>query len=145
MKSGIKFILTYYGISVLLLFLSVFVVPSIRGEIIAYLIWFYIMNLVIGIIVFPPIVWALKKIELDTIGKSIICFLILLVILNIPFWADDGHVLTVDVFKGFFQGQPSLIGFNNVGLHVIAIISFVISSLLFHKNKFLSDNSTLQS
>lgn len=141
MKAAIKFILTYYGVSILLLILSGLILKSLDGEIASYLLWFYIYNIVIGIIIFPLITFVLQLLNVNVIWKLIICILILLVTLNIvPFFADGERIITNDVLKGFFSNQHSLLGFNNVGIHIIALISFTVTYLLYRNEKFWSSN-----
>lgn len=135
MKSSIKFILSYYGISILLLFLSN-VVGLIKAEIAAYLLWFYIFNTIIGLVVFPLAMWCVQKIDIARVWKFIVCFFVLIVLLNVPYLVEDGTILTIDLIKGICKGEHSSIGFNNGGIHLVAIFSFIICCFLF-RSKFL--------
>lgn len=136
MKQAIKFIFIYYSVSIAILILSQTVLGLLTMEIFAYAIWLYVFYLIIGIIVFLLFGLLADKYKLSFNNRLIWYVILSLFILNsIPFF-EENRILTLEVFKGLFG--RSEFEFSNIGLHVIAVISFIISYLIcfFHKNKF---------
>ena len=137
MKIGIKFILIYYGLSILFLFISGQFVKGLTGETLSYLLWFYIYNIVLGIIFFPIVLLMISKLNMKDLWKSLICFLTILILLNVvPFFANNGQIITIDALKELFSKDRKGFNFNISGIHLIAIISFVIASMIFERKFF---------
>lgn len=137
MKVGVKFILTYYGLSILFLFLSGQVVLGLAGEIMSYLLWFYIYNIIIGIIVFPFALILIRKLNVMGGWKLGICFFVVLVLLNVPLLADSGHIITLEALKELFDKGLRGVSFNVMGIQLIAIVSFLIAGWMFRREFFV--------
>ncbi|MBS1605373.1 MAG: hypothetical protein JST42_22105 [Bacteroidetes bacterium] len=133
MKIGVKFILTYYGLSILFMVAAGQVVKGLAGETMSYLLWFYIYSIVIGIIVFPVTLVLVRKLDMRGIWRLVICFFVLLLLFNVPFFFDDGRIITVDAIKDGFSRGPGGFGFNRGGIHLVAIVSFAITGWIFRK------------
>lgn len=142
MKAGIKFIATYSMLSMGLFGISKLIFKELTIEIFSYLLYYYVITLGIGVILYPVLSWALEKYNTAPKLKLVLSLLILFFILNcVPFFYDNGRVLTFDVVKGIFADH-SLLGHNNLGVHIIAIISFVSSYLLYRNDNYWIVNVT---
>ena len=113
MKAGIKFILTYYALSILFLFISGWFVKGLAGEEMSYLLWFYIYNVVLGVIIFPVSLLMIRRLSIGNLWKAGICFLIILVLLNVvPYFAGDGQLLTAEALRELFGTSREGLNFN---------------------------------
>jgi hypothetical protein len=136
MKEAIKFILIYHGVSIALLILSQTVLGLLSTEIFSYAIWLYVFYLIIGVMVFFLFGLLADRYKLSSNVRLIWYIILSLFILNsIPFF-EENRILTLEVLKGLL-GRGKL-EFSNIGLHVVAVISFIVSYLIyfFYKNKF---------
>lgn len=136
MKKAIRFILIYHGVSIALLILSQTLLELLTMEIFAYAIWLYVFYLIIGVVVFFLFGSLADRFKLSSNVRLIWYIILSLFILNsIPFF-EENRILTLEVLKSL-SGSGKL-EFGNMGLHVIAAISFIVSYLIcfFHKNKF---------
>lgn len=144
MKIGIKFIIVYHSISILLLILVNAIFKLLTKEIFAYTLWFYIFNFILGLIVFPLFSLFANKLKFKLTGFVIGSIIICLCLLNsIPFF-EERRILTVEVIRGVYQHQ--LLEFANIGIHIIAAISFVISYIFLFRIQKLwhAPTNTLQ-
>lgn len=131
MKEPIKFSLIYFLVSILILMLWQTIFHSFSVEIFSYTVWLYIFYTGIGIVVFLLFGFATSKYNLS-LKVRILCYAIIcLFILNsIPLF-NDNKFLTYTMIKGLLSQK---IEYINVGIHTIAIISFVISyAIIFRK------------
>lgn len=136
MKEGIKFIATYSILSFALFGISKLIFKELTAEIFSYLLFYYIITLSIGVILYPILSWLLDKYGVSVKLKFIFSlFLCILIINSLPFFYDNGRLLIVDIAKGIFTNQ-SLLGFNNIGIHIIAIISFIVCYVLYRDDKY---------
>lgn len=134
MKEAIRFILIYSVVCILILVLSQIAFHLLSAEIFSYAIWLYIFYTVVGVAVFLLFGFLSTKYKLS-LNTRVICYAILcLFVLNsIPLFGEK-KFLTFDAIKGLLAQKTEFI---DVGVHVIAIASFVISSLVvFRRNKF---------
>lgn len=135
MKFGLKFIATYCGLSVLLLILAGQVVSGLRGEELSYLLWFYILNLILGLPVFPLLGLFVAKLNLTATWRIVCFFVLAIVLLNaVTFFANDSEMITGEMTKGLLTKDWPGFNFNVGGLHLIALISFFITMVIFRKN-----------
>lgn len=138
MKSGFKFIASYSILSLALFGVSKLFFKQLTMEIFSYLLYYYILVLSITIILYPICSWILEKNHFSLKSKMFCSFLLCLIIINsIPFFYDNQRILLVDIVKGIFIDK-SILGFNNVGIHLIAIISFTFCYLLYRKDSYWS-------
>ena len=129
MKQGVKFILWYSLITAILFIVSKFPLNLVTMEIFSYLTWYYLVTLIIGILVFPFFSLLISRFEVKY--KLTFSFIMCLVFINcVPFFFDRWHLLTYDVLKGVLRKQHSLLGYNIIGPHVIAVLSFLASCFL---------------
>ncbi len=136
MKEGIKFIATYSILSFALFGISKLIFKELTAEIFSYLLFYYIITLSIGVILYPIVSWLHDKYGVSVKLKFIFSlFLCILIINSLPFFYDNGRLLIVDIAKGIFTNQ-SLLGFNNIGIHIIAIISFIVCYVLYRDDKY---------
>jgi hypothetical protein len=136
MKEGIKFIATYSILSFALFGISKLIFKELTAEIFSYLLFYYIITLSIGVILYPILSWLLDKYGVSVKLKFIFSlFLCILIINSLPFFYDNGRLLIIDIAKGIFINQ-SLLGFNNIGIHIIAIISFIVCYVLYRDDKY---------
>ncbi len=136
MKDGIKFIVSYSVLSICLFAISKLFFKELTSEIFSYLIFYYIITMSIGIILYPILSWLLGRYKLSLIFKLICSFLFCLTVINaIPFFYDNGRILFMDAVNGVFKNH-SMLGFNNLGVHLVALISFTVCYLLYRKDNF---------
>lgn len=134
MKEAIRFSLIYSVVSILILVLSQIAFQPLSAEIFSYAIWLYIFYTVVAVVMFL-LFGFLSTIYKLSLSTRVICYAILcLFVLNsIPLFGEK-KFLTFDAIKGLFVQK---IEFIDVGIHAIAIASFIISSLVvFRRNKF---------
>jgi hypothetical protein len=135
MKDGIKFIVSYSVLTLSLFAISKLLFKELSMEIFSYLLFYYIVMLAIGILLYPLVSWVLTRYQISTGLKLFISALFCLILINIiPFFYGEGKILLVEMFKGIF-GSKNKLGFNNLGIHVIGIISFVVCYLLYRHDK----------
>ena len=140
MKAGFKFIATYSILSIALFGISKLIFKELTIEIFSYLLFYYIITLSIGVVSYPILNWVLEKYGATARWKLILSLLLCLTVINcVPFFYDNGRVLTLDVIKGVFTDH-SLLGFNNLGIHIIAIISFATSFFLYRNDSYWLGN-----
>jgi hypothetical protein len=140
MKEGIKFIATYSILSLALFGVSKLIFKELTVEIFSYLLFYYIITLSIGIILYPILSWLLDKYGISAGWKFLFSLLMVIIIINfIPFFYDNCRILTFDVMKGIFTNQSSL-GFNNIGVHIISIISFIVCYFLYRDDEYWTSN-----
>lgn len=133
MKEAIRFIFIYSIVSVLILMLWQIVLHPLSAEIFSYAIWLYIFYAVVGAVVFLLFGLLSNRYRLS-FKVRVICYAILcLFVLNsIPLFGEK-KFLTFDVIKGLLVQKTEPI---DIGVHIIAIVSFIISSaVVFRKNK----------
>lgn len=133
MKEAIRFIFIYSIVSVLILMLWQIVLHPLSAEIFSYAIWLYIFYAVVGAVVFLLFGLLSNRYRLS-FKVRVICYAILcLFVLNsIPLFGEK-KFLTFDVIKGLLVQKTEPI---DIGVHIIAIASFIISSaVVFRKNK----------
>ena len=142
MISGIKFIFLYSFISIVFFILSKFPFNLITMEIFSYLLWYYLYTLIIGILIFPILSWLILKNNFSLKWRIILSICACLIFINcVPFFNDNGRILTFDIAKGIFTNNHSCFGFNTVGVHLIASVSFLLAYLLLRKDRFWSNSS----
>lgn len=123
MKNALKFIAVYYFVCILLLRVLKFVFSSFTWEMFSYLLWFYIGNLVVGVIVYPILKSEFDKVFINPWGRIGIAAVICLLLLNaIPIFTDY-EILTIELFRGM---DSINIDNNILIIHVVSLISFVI-------------------
>ena len=131
MKQGFKFIVTYSILSFALFGISKLIFKELTAEIFSYLIFYYIVTLSIGVLLFPILSWILDKNKVPGNIKLVASLFFCIVVINfVPFLYDNGRILLGDIIRGVLNDR-SLLGFNNIGIHVIAILSFVICYFLY--------------
>lgn len=136
MKDGIKFIVSYSVLSICLFAISKLFFKELTSEIFSYLIFYYIITISIGVILYPILSWLLDKYKLSLIFKLTCSFIFCLIVINIiPFFYDNGRILFIDAVTGIFKNH-SMLGFNNLGVHLVAIISFTVCYLLYRRDNF---------
>ena len=136
MKSGIKFIITYSILSLAFFGISKLIFRELSMEIFSYLLFYYFITLSLAVLLYPLLSWILEKYKVTITFKIILSSLLILAIINfVPFFYDNGRFLTLDIINGILKDH-SLLGFNNLGIHIIAIISFILSYSLYHKDNY---------
>ena len=110
-----------------------FFIYTCTGEIFVYLLWFYIYNLIIGIIVFPVVQLITDSLNINNFWKILICFSTVMILLNVVPYIHDSRMITIDILTGIFRKDRLLLGFNNLGIHLIAITSFIVSYLILQR------------
>jgi hypothetical protein len=134
MKDGIKFIATYSLISLALFGISKLFLKELTMEVFSGLLFYYIITLSLGIILYPILNWLFNKYNVPLKLKFTASLFLCIAILNvIPFIYDNGRLLIVDVIKGIL-GNKALLGFNNMGILIISIISYMSCYLLYRKD-----------
>lgn len=127
MKEAVKFSVIYSAISILVLVLCQIFFTPVSVEIFSYSLGLYLLNSVIGIIIFLVFGYFITKYYLSIKVRIIFYAILCLLILNsIPLFGEQ-KILTFDVIKGLFSKKIELIG---IGVHIIAIISFAITATL---------------
>ncbi len=138
MKKGLTFILTYYGISILFFLLAGQLIRGLSGEVLSYVLWFYIYNIVIGVVIFPLIILIVRNLNLKIFWKLLICFLVILTLLNVvPFFTDHGKLITIEALKELFGKGQQEFNFNYIGIHLVAIVTFLFTGMIY-KWRFVS-------
>lgn len=133
MKVAIKFILVYSLVSILILVLSQVAFHPFSVEIFSYAIWLYIFYTVTGVIVFLLFGFLSSKYILSISTRVIYYAILCLFVLNSIPLIGENKFLTFDAIKGLLAQKAEFI---EVGVHIIAIASFVISYLfVFRRNK----------
>jgi hypothetical protein len=133
MKEPIRFTLIYSVVSIVVVVLLQIFFHPLSAEIFAYAIWLYIFYAVVSAVVFLLFGLLLRKYRL-TFKVRVICYAILcLFVLNsVPLFGEK-KFLTFDTIKGLLSEKIEIV---DVGVHVIAIASFVISFLVvFRRSK----------
>jgi len=139
MKAGIKFIVSYSVLSICLFVISKLFLKELTAEIFSYLMFYYLVTMPIGIVLYPVLGWLMVRYKLSSALRVILSFIFCIVIINaIPFIFDDNRILLFDALNGIFKDR-SMLGFNNLGIHLVAIVSFTICYLLFRKDRFWSN------
>lgn len=133
MKEPIRFTLIYSVASIVMLVLLQTVFHSLSAEIFSYAIWLYIFYTVVGVVVFLLSGLLLNKYRLS-FKIRVICYAILcLFVLNSIPLLGEKKLLTFDVIMDLLAQKAEPI---DIGVHVIAIVSFIISSaIIFRKNR----------
>jgi hypothetical protein len=135
MKEGIKFIVSYSVLSICLFAISRLFLKELTSEIFSYLMFYYFITMFIGILLYPILGWLMIKYNLGLTLKLISSFVFCIVIINvIPFIYDDKRILLLDALRGVFEDRSKL-GFNNLGIHLVAAISFAICYLSYRKTR----------
>jgi hypothetical protein len=130
MGEAVKFSLIYSVLSIIALILFQILFKILSVEIFSYAIWLYIFYLVIGIALFFIFGLLTYRYKLSFNIRIVSYVLLCLLLLNsIPFF-DERKILTVETIKRLFTNNYE---FSNLGVHVIAIISFVITYLIYLK------------
>lgn len=134
MKNGLKFI-GVYSIATLVMFcVAKLFVKELTMEMFAYLGYYYLLTLSLGLIVYPFVNYLLEKSGSRMRGYLTISIIFFVVLVNIvPFVYDNGRILSLNVLQGLFLNH-SLLGFNNLGIHAIAIVSYIISYSMYGRN-----------
>ena len=128
-----KFALFHFGISILLVIIIYIFFPKVYPGESFMIIWYYIMNLFIGIFLLPLFSSWMRLLSFKRrIVNILIHFFLILVILNlVPLFT--GHIIyTIEVIKSMFKYSrmqiASIIEFLNPE------ISFLISYYIFRKS-----------
>lgn len=117
---------------------------SFSAELFSNLLWFHTFYFIGDLIVFL----CLSSIKITVeklIRKPVVLLSILIVVLNvIPFIFDQGRILLIDIIRGLFSEDiRAKIHINNLGFHIIGIVSFLFCYLIFKSNKKLTPNETV--
>ncbi len=129
--------LTHYGLSIAALLASTYL-QWISGEPASYLLWLVIFTAVIGTVLFPVIAFLLQAAPWPIGLKWLGVFVYLLLILNmIPYFSSDGRLLTVEIFTMGNQSPKPSFPFNG-GLHIITLLSFLLSLVIFRKKPIVA-------
>lgn len=133
MKKAVNFILIYSIVSALMLILWQIVLHPLGAEIFSYAIWLYVFYAVVGIVVFLLFGLFSDRYRLS-FRVRLICYAILcLFVLNSIPLLGEKKFLTFDVIKSLFSQNYEPI---DIGIHIIAIVSFCISFVVvFRKTK----------
>jgi hypothetical protein len=135
MKEGIKFIVSYSVLTLLLFGVSKLFFKELSMEIFSYLLFYYIVMLAIGILLYPFVSFIMIKYQISTGIKLILSAVFCLALINlIPFFFGEEKILFIEMFKDIFDNNKML-GFNNLGIHVIGLISFVVCYVLYRHDK----------
>ena len=127
MKEAIRFTLTYSVVSIVMVVLLQIVFHPLSAEIFSYAIWLYIFYAIVSAVVFLLFGLLLSKYRLS-FKVRIICYAILcLFVLNSIPLIGEKKLLTFDAIKGLLSQKTEIV---DMGVHVIAIASFVISFLV---------------
>ncbi len=136
MKEAIRFTLSYSGVSFLILILMQLFFRLLTTEIFSYAIWLYLFYSIIGFVFFILFGLLAKKYLFSRVGRLVLYAVLCLVVLNsIPFVEED-RILTFDLLKNSWNKPVDSI---NLGIHCIAIASFIVASLIIRKPKFSND------
>jgi len=134
MKTGIRFALTYSGLSLSGLFVAGFFDKELSGEIESYMFWFYIFNAVLSLLLFPVTILFVGRTNLNNMYRWGIYFLMVLVSLNLLCYIfEDGkkEIVTLELMKRTVgKGDP--LWFKPM-VHCIAFLSFVASAAIFRR------------
>lgn len=143
MKGSIKFSLSYSLVSILLFIASKFFIKELTYEIFGYLSFYYIVTLSVSIILYPILNFFVDMLKFSLIAKAGSSLAFFLFIINaIPFFSDNGRILFMDLVNGVLYDN-SFLGFNNVGIHLISIISFAICFWIYRRDDFWTPNDAL--
>ncbi|OQP63576.1 hypothetical protein A4R26_16490 [Niastella populi] len=127
MKDATKFILVYSVVSILILVLSQIAFHPLSAEIFSYAIWLNVFYAAIGSVTFLLFGLLSRKYTLS-LKVRIICYAILcLFVLNSIPLLSEKKFLTFDAVKGLLYQKTEFI---DIGIHIIAITSFVVSSIV---------------
>ena len=138
MKKGVRFIICYSVLSVCLFAISKLLFKELTAELFSYLLFYYLVTMALGIVLFSMISQLLQKLTISIWLKVFISFIFCLLMLNILPFIFNNRILSLDVLNGIFYNRSKL-AFNTLGVHIIAIISFTICFLLFRKDKIWSN------
>ena len=133
MRTWIKFISLYYVTCVLVLIVLYLLTGMFTMEIFSYLLWFYLIGLVCGIILYPLVKWVIKKILPRSEANLLIDALLCLLLLNFVSAVFGDIFLTAELIKNISRGFDR--EDNGLIVHAISTFSFVLSFYLVYKRK----------
>ncbi|QEC40374.1 hypothetical protein [Pseudobacter ginsenosidimutans] len=129
MKKAASFVLLNTAISCFLFWLCRPLDDQLSTGIMSYVLWFYIINAVLCLLLFPPFVLLLNRLQLHQALKSVLSFLWILVIWNILPWLNDGTILTEETFHPFFSHGNNKVEWMFVMIHLTLLVGFVLTSV----------------
>ena len=133
MKEGIKFIVSYSILTICLFAVSKLFFTTLTAELFSYLLFYYIVSLSISVLLFPIFCTVIMVRVHNRFAKFILSLILCLIILNVLPFIYDNRIILFDALIGVFE--PSKIAFNTLGVHVIAITSFIICYLLYKNDR----------
>jgi len=139
MKYGLVFTLTTGGLSILLLLIAAPFIDNLKGEVLSYMLLFFMMCTVIGIMIFPFAVPLVRPLSIDRFWKAMIYLALGLLILNFPGDAQNNHWVTIDTIRDFFHpeaGAAPEFPYTLGVFHLAPLLAGVLSMLFFRKQLF---------
>jgi hypothetical protein len=141
-KAAVKFAFTHFTLETLILIIAYILFPNLYPGDSFLVIWIYVLNILIGIILFPISILGIRLlIDNNKVIYILLCFSAILIITNIlPLF--EGHIIyTLELIK---------LAFRNVELRTTGIfelfdlvISFCVTCFIFRKSDLLYPSKML--
>jgi ABC-type enterochelin transport system permease subunit len=133
MRTSIKFAATYFGISLLLLIVIHILFPIVYSGETFLIVWFYLANLLIGILLFPLFWRIINKFKFESkIVYIILSFILIRLIINISSFICFQHSY-IFILYTWHKGE-SKIDSTTICEICNSFVSFVIAYFIFRKS-----------
>jgi len=119
MKAALKFI-SWYAACCLVVIVVLYWLKFFSVEIFSYLLWFYVEEWLLGLIIYPLINRGVERLRSGYLLKILMDSVIVILLLNIPFLIADNRILTVDLVKRI-GGGVDLHDNINLLIHIISL------------------------
>ncbi|NML38738.1 hypothetical protein HHL17_16130 [Chitinophaga sp. G-6-1-13] len=103
MKAALKFI-SLYAVCCLVVIVVLYWLKFFSIEIFSYLLWFYIEEWLLGLIIYPLVNRSVEWLRPGYLLKILMDGMVCILLLNIPFLIADHEILTVDLVKRIGSG-----------------------------------------
>lgn len=135
-KAAAKFAFTHFTLATIILIIAYNLFPNLYPGDSFLVIWIYVLNIFIGIILFPISILGIRQlIDNDKAIYILLCFSAILIITNIlPLF--EGHIFyTWELIKLAFRNE----GLKTTGIFELfdLVISFCVTCFIFKKSDLL--------
>lgn len=128
MKLAIRFVLLFYAISFFILWVGKPFVEEASVESMSYLLWYFIINAVLSLCLYPPLYLLMLRLKLPAVLNAVLSFILLVLIWNIIPKFEAGIWLTEETFHPLFNNGSGRYDPLFMLVHFSLLLGFVLTT-----------------